>query len=261
MIVDYFKIVDHSQMKLGKRPQRKDRRTLDLRKYLNLTILPPTPISFSWDDPAITDWGMYGNDTIGDCTCASCAHQIMSWTDDNKKLVTPKEADIITAYSAVSGYDPTTGANDNGAVIIDVLNYWRNAGIGGDKILGYAGILPWMEDHLKKAIYLFGSIRLGAGLPIDAQSQNVWDVSHGTDFNHSGAPGSWGGHDIPVIGYNQEFVKIITWGAVKAVSWRWFIAYVTECYAVISMDFILNGQTPAGFDLALLQNDINLIGK
>jgi hypothetical protein len=262
MLIDYEKVVDHSRRKLGKLQQRKDRRTLDLRKYLDLKMLPPTPISYSWDDPKVTDWGMMGNDNAGDCVEACGGHQIQVWTDATGAMRRPTDTQIIADYTAMSGYNPATGANDNGTVIIDYLNYWRNTGLSsGDKILAYTAVMAWMQDHIKKSIFLFGGVCVGAGLPIDAQTQNVWDVSLSTDFNGSGAPGSWGGHCFTIIGYNQEFVAIITWGALKAVSWRWFIAYITEIYPVINMDFILNGKTPSGFNLALLQSDLNLIGK
>ena len=33
-----------------------------------------------------------------------------------------------------------TGLNDNGAVILDVLNYWRKTGIGGHPISAYADL-------------------------------------------------------------------------------------------------------------------------
>lgn len=261
MLVDNRRTVDHSQMKLGKRIKKVDTRTLMLARYLDLTLLPPTPASFSWIPAGVTDFGEMLNDTLGDCTCAEIGHQIQVWTAANKNMVTPSDAAVVAVYSAVSGYDPATGQNDDGCYIIDVLNYCRNTGMGGDKIFAFAEIQPWMQDHLKKAIFLFGGIDIGIDLPIDAQTQVIWDVDHTTDFNGSGAPNSWGGHSVCAIAFSPVGLYVITWGQLKFITWRWWIAYCTETYGIISNDFIANGQTPAGFNLALLQSDLNLIGK
>ena len=59
---------------------------------------------------------MMDNDQIGDCTCAAAGHLIMEWTANaQSKMVTPTDKQIVAAYSAITGYNPTTGANDNGA--------------------------------------------------------------------------------------------------------------------------------------------------
>jgi len=83
------------------------------------------------------------NDQIGDCTCAAAATS--SWNGPRPpslKMATPTDKQIVAAYSAITGYNPTTGANDNGAQEIDVLNYWRQQGIGGHKIQAYIALEP-----------------------------------------------------------------------------------------------------------------------
>lgn len=79
---------------------------------------------------------MMANQQIGDCAAAS--HLIMEWTANaKKKMVTPTDRQIVAAYSAITGDNPATGANDNGATEIDVLKYWRQSGIANDKIGTY----------------------------------------------------------------------------------------------------------------------------
>ena len=59
----------------------------------------------------------------------------MEWTANAaQKLLTPSDQQIVSAGSAITGYNTATGANDNGAVEIDVLNYWRQTGIAEHKI-------------------------------------------------------------------------------------------------------------------------------
>lgn len=241
--------------KLGKQPPKYDRRTLHLANYLHPEILPKIPTQKDWSGKVST-WGMYGNDQIGDCTCAAVAHMIEEWTSDASTQVTPGLSDIIAAYSAVSGYDPTTGANDNGAVEIDVLNYWRQSGIAGDKIFAYAALEPRNHSHIKASVYLFGGCYIGLALPISAQNQNIWSVPAWGTFGN-GAPGSWGGHAVNVVAYDQHFLTVVTWGTLKKMTWGFWNAYCDESYAVLSQDFINNGVAPNAVDWASLQSDLS----
>jgi hypothetical protein len=125
--------IDPRKLKLGKAAARYDPRTLLLASYVT-PALPAPPASFDLTPKVGASWGMMDNDQIGDCTCAAAGHLIMEWTANaGKKMVTPTDKQIVAAYSAITGYNPATGANDNGANEIDVLNYWRQTGIAGHK--------------------------------------------------------------------------------------------------------------------------------
>jgi hypothetical protein len=43
------------------------------------------------------------------------------------------DSDVLAVYAAVSGFDISTGNNDNGAYLIDVLRYMRTRGMGRQK--------------------------------------------------------------------------------------------------------------------------------
>ncbi|HXS37414.1 MAG TPA: hypothetical protein VN721_11990 [Flavipsychrobacter sp.] len=254
------KQIDHSNMPLGKQTARHDPRTLQFANYIVAEALPAVPQSYSWTNN-ITKWGMMANDRIGDCTCAAAGHLIMEWTADNKAMVTPSTKDIIKAYSAVTGYDPKTGDNDNGAVETDVLNYWRKAGIASHKIMAYAGLEPHNHNHIQEAVYLLGGCYIGLSLPISAQTQKIWSVPPG-GATGKGAPGSWGGHAVPVVAYDQRQLTVITWGALKKMTWEFWDTYCDEAYGIISTDFVNGKKAPSGFDLAALQQDLKqLVGK
>jgi hypothetical protein len=246
-----------ASLKLGKLAPRHDVRTLQFANYIDPETLPPVPAQYDWSDK-ITKWGMMKNDTIGDCTCAAAGHLIMEWTADNGKLVTPTDTQIVQAYSAITGYNPKTGANDNGAVETDVLNYWRKTGIANHKITAYAGLEPSNHNHVQEAVYLFGGCYIGLALPISAQSQTIWSVPPG-GATGIGAPGSWGGHAVPVVAYNNSGLTVITWGALKKMTWGFWDAYCDESYAIISPDFLKKNKAPNGFDLAALQQDLKAI--
>lgn len=245
---------DHSNMKLGKLGPVDDPNTLQLSNYLNLNTLPAAPVQCVYGGDVST-WGMMDNNKICNCTCAAAGHLIMEWTATNGDMVTPTDQDIINAYAAITGYDPATGANDVGSGVKEVLDYWRKTGIAEHKILGYAALEPQNHQHIMQSVYLFGGCYVGLSLPTTAKTQLIWDVPP-TGIQDDGAKGSWGGHVVPVIGYDANGLTIVTWGAIKTMTWAFWNAYSDESYAIISMDFTTTKTAPNGFDLASLEQDL-----
>jgi hypothetical protein len=87
---------------------------------------------------------------------------------------------------------------------------------------------------MKLAMYLFGSVYTGVALPLSAQGQEIWSVVHGP----TSEAGSWGGHAVPLMGYDAHTATCITWGAPLKMTWSWQKKYMDEAYAVLSMDWI-----------------------
>jgi hypothetical protein len=244
-------------VKLGKSPKRTDHRTLKLGNYLKTADLPALPDSFDWATIGvpIPDFGMMRNDELGDCTCASAGHLIMRWTADNGNLFVPTDQQIVDAYSAITGYNPANPATDQGANELYVLSYWKNTGIAGHNIGAYAEIDVSRTDLIKYAIYLFGGAYLGVELPLAYQGAASWDTP--ADLNGNNAPGSWGGHAIPAIAWDENWITIITWGKPLKMSWGAWAAYGEESYAILSPDLVTGAKTsPDGFDLTTLQADL-----
>src|ERR1700676_1695325 len=150
--------------KLGKLPAKKDSRDLKFSKYAISSQLPSAPDSCDLSN-GIVNWGMMKNDTVGDCTCASFGHLVELWTSNNKDTVIISDDDILSTYSAVSGYNPVDHSNDTGAVGSDVLNYVRQNGMGGHKIDAYLSIDTMNTEEAKSSIYLFGGLYIGVSLP------------------------------------------------------------------------------------------------
>lgn len=259
MSLPVFKLNDGRNIKLGKAPARHDPRTLQLAKYIPAKAIAAPPVKDDWSKK-VKNWPMMGNDTLGDCTCACAGHMIEQWTTYAGTQMVPKDADILKAYEAVGGYVPGDPSTDRGAVILDVLNYWRATGVAGHKILAFASLEPHNHDEVKDAIALFGNCYIGVQLPISAQNQTVWAVPPGGPTGQ-GAPGSWGGHAIPIVEYDTRGVTVITWGATKRATWGFLDAYCDEAYAVLSQDWInkVSNLAPDNFDLAQLQADLNAI--
>jgi hypothetical protein len=176
---------------------------------------------------------------------------LMAWTSSDATEFVPTDAQILSAYSEITGYDPKTGMNDNGAVELDVLKYWRNKGIAGKKILAYVKIEEKNFNQLKTSGWLFGGVYIGVSLPVEAQNQKIWDVTPGE------TPGSWGGHAVPVVGYNAQGPVVVTWGESKQMTWAAYLAWCDEAYAILSGDWTgPDNLTPNGFDMVQLVSDL-----
>jgi hypothetical protein len=258
--------MDLFNLLLGRKPKREDDRTLRMAHYF-LGGLPPTPAGFDWSK-GMKSWGAMLNDRQGCCTCSEIGHQIQAWTQIVASLLTLPDSAIETAYVAVTGeegaaYNPATGANDNGCNILDVLNYWRQVGVGGHKILAYAAI-----DHTNKAEVLvgglvFGGLYAGVNLPLTAKDQiragQAWDVPAGGAVGR-GKPRSWGGHAVYIVGVNAIGPVCITWGQVQQITWAFWFTYFDEAYVVLSADWMdATGVSGSGFDLATMQADLAAI--
>jgi hypothetical protein len=244
--------------KLGKQPARIDSRTLKLSDY-TLPTLKPAPWEFNLSGK-ITNLGMMLNDSLGDCTCACVGHIVQQWTAENGSEIIIPDADILSVYEAVGGYIPDDPSTDNGAVILDVLNYWKKNSIDNNALKAYVGLNYKDGQEVTNTVYYFGSMYIGVQLPISAQDQDIWDVpSEGVTGN--GSPGSWGGHAIPIVAYDKYHLTCITWGALKKMTWNFYYTYCDEAYALLSPDWFneTSGKCPIGFDLAQLQVDLQLI--
>lgn len=225
--------------------------TLKLSKYLG--AVPPAPSKVYWEYKVpLNLWGMFANDTVGDCTCACIAHMLMLFTAHTGTMVVPTVDQVLHVYSAISGYDPATGANDNGAAIQDVLQYWQTTGIAGHKILGFAQVDPTNFDEVKQAIWLFGGTDVGITVYQSMEDQfnahQPWDNPSGDQL---------GGHSIPIFGYGSDGCTGVTWAALQQMGWQDFAQICNEAWVVITQDWInKQGLAPNGFDLASLQADM-----
>jgi hypothetical protein len=200
------------------------------------------------------------NDDLGDCTIAAAGHMIQTWTANAGAAFVPSDEQILRAYEDVSGYSPSDPSSDAGAVELDVLKYWREVGIAGRKIDAFASLEPSNEDHIRQSVSLFGGCYIGVQLPACAQGQNVW-VMPPYGPTGDGAPGSWGGHAVPVVGYGRRGLTVVTWGKLLRMSWQFWRAYVDESYAILSTDFLIAGKAPNGFDQHQLRTDLNLVTR
>lgn len=244
--------------RLGKLSPRHDHRTLHFANYVRAS-LPQPPASCAWSGK-VPSWPMMLNDTIGDCAIAAPGHQLEAWTANAAAELTPTDDQILAAYSAVSGYVPGDSSTDVGCVELDVLNYWRGTGIASHKIGAFVALEPQNQQHVQAGVWLFGGVYIGLSLPLSAQNQQVWSAPVAPWLSHllpQYQPGSWGGHAVYVVDYDQHGLTCVTWGALQRMTWSFLNTYCDEAWGIVSQDWIEgSGQAPNGFDLAALTADL-----
>lgn len=250
-------MTNHSGMKLGKLPRREEPKLRGMGEYLGLTAVgatpPPVPSAVDRSND-VASWPMLLNDQIGDCTIAAVGHAAQLWMAASGKTVrTMTDAEALAAYEKVSGYVPGQQDTDRGAIAIDVLTQWSGAGFGiggaADVLGGFCTLKQNDEGEVRAGVAWLGVVYAGLELPLVAQGMDVWDA--GTDLSGAYAPGSWGGHAVPIVGYGPWGVVAVSWGRLKRITWAFWRAYASEAYGLLSRDFV-----SAAVNWTLLEQDM-----
>lgn len=263
-------MVQRTNVRLGKRAPRIDPRTLVLKDYLRNPLHKdkapiPAPVADGYIIK-VGSWPMYENDQLGDCVAAAAGHSVEQWTTYAGDVYVPTNAEVLKFYES-QGYILGEPQTDNGMSMLLALNYWRKTGLGKHKIAGYVSIDPTNHAEVAQAIYLFGNVFTGLALPLSAQSGIFQVPSEGPVGD--GSPGSWGGHCVPIVGYNDKTVgthpaglMCITWGGLMPITWNFIDAYCDEMYAVLSADWISsNGVSVDNLNLGQLTVDLKTVSE
>jgi hypothetical protein len=267
--------------KYGRRPARYTYASLARAIVMSrhLKSLGPAPaaspdyVSAVMNQAGSAGWSMDGNDTLGDCTCASSAHQKMLRTANAGTIVIPSLTDVLYLYAVMNGYTGSATdldaikayctANDNGADELTLEQYLENTGWMGNKLTGFANLDVTQLDELKWANIIFGATRLGVNLPTTAMDQfnagQPWDYVPGAQLD--------GGHDVPMVKYDANYVYVVTWGKLQPVTYAFMAAqyddgtpYVEEAHAELDAEWLeQSGTAPSGLDLAQLTADLSAI--
>lgn len=242
--------------KCGKQAPKYDKRTLHMENYLAPKVqLPPTPPSADIGK-GITDWPMFANDRFGCCVLSYAANHLMVRTSDAGHITVLSDTDVLEAYHEITGFDPVTGANDNGTNMLDAYKYLRTVGIGGKKIDAFAALNPRNLDYVKFCIAYFEGIGIGVRLP------NNYIDSLGSDgpWTLSGNPNPSLGHCVLAEDYDEESIWVRTWRLHKQLTWDQYLQYVDEAWVAFASDMLDDsGKSPAGFDSQSLLNDLTAI--
>jgi hypothetical protein len=232
---------------------------------------PPPAQCYPWYkavEAVSEDWGMLGNDAVGDCVIADNGHKVMLWSANRPggKMIMPTTAEILAYYSALTGYDPSDPNTDQGADPTANADYLVANGItiGGvhHKVDAWVPVDPTNADGSKWATHLFGCQTWCVSLPQSAMDQfgagQPWTVL-------ADDGGLLGGHDILNCYYassaGKDWWYPITWGKRQRADDPWRAKYLTMAIAYLSKDmFNQQAADAAGFQYQALVTALNAVG-
>lgn len=220
----------HPFFKLGKNAPSRDDRNLKAASIFKPTIAPPSSYSISAKYPVVRPQ-MFGNDVLGDCVMAARGNQTLYFKySETNLLITITEKEIENEYFK------ETGGQDNGLVMTESFNAWRNGWKASGQnysIKGYAEINRRTPDQLRSTIATDLGCQLGIELPLSARAEinagKPWSQTTGKGTTL----GSWGGHCVLAVGYDSKYIYVDTWAQIQAMTWGWFTKYCSEAYAII----------------------------
>jgi hypothetical protein len=244
--------------RLGRKAYDRTRPNVKIRRLRSATLTPPAQSDW-WTD-AMATMGL--NDQIGCCTMADQSHSTtqLQWFGQNRTLVVPDQ-EILKGYSAVSGYDPKTGRNDNGATLQDAFDYMRKTGftVAGTsyKVEAFAeldaidsrGNVDW--DLIKTCMDAFGGASIGMVFPDyamdDFDAGREWDYTPRKRYREAG------GHDVRLVGFGGTgagaYVDCATWGQKHRMTIPFAEKFIEEYWCHGERDWQRpDGTVPNGID-------------
>lgn len=207
--------------------------------------LPAPPVSV--EVPDFPSWDVLGNDEFGNCGVAGIEHLF-----EMDSVSAGGSESFPTAEQCVSYYLHYTGGQDTGVVLSQFLAYVRQHGYYGHKVSAFAPVQVHDVNTLKTAVFLYDSaytgITVSQGMMDAFQAGKPWDSKA-----VAGPP--VGGHCVPVAGYSDEGLTVITWGSPQLITWPAWHSISTEAWAVICGE--LADGDGHGINLAALQADLS----
>jgi hypothetical protein len=249
---------DISSLKLGKRDAVRPVGLHDLMTYAPAGF-PAAPSTFGQlAKLQAVDWGLDGNDVLGDCTIAGADHVIAT---ENALLNT---TDARPSLNVLEAQYKVLSPKDQGCVIATVLQKWRSKGLfdmpaGPNKIAQYAPFDQRNHAEFQQVIAFTGNAYMGIACPESAQQQFAKQSKTGQLVPWTVVKGSpiAGGHCIVAVGYTGEGLYCVTWGGVVLVTWPFVTKYCDEGWAVLTQELAEKGSDTLGLDTAQLNADLD----
>lgn len=261
------------QFKLGKKKATYSERSLGtalaLSRHLDLLGLPPPSSNYYAgvvEKLTNGDWGMMGNDVVGDCVIADDAHYMMLRTANTGTMITPTTQQTIDQYSAVTGYNPNDPNTDQGTNESDDDTYLIQHGFLGHKCDVQGRLDPGNMNHIKWCVQLFGHVRLG--IVVTQAFMDQFDAGQVLSTHWVDQKAILGGHDVPIVHYDPNYLYVVTWGKMVRMTYRCYNAICTnvvrygegEAHVELFSDWITSqGVSPSGLSLATLEADLKSV--
>ena len=222
----------HSTLKLGRPGGPSTQHKLRFATFVDKTKVQAPAFAFG----AKRKTGMFGNNRVGNCTCATIAGQLVYDAAAHGESIDFGDDAVIKLYEG-SGYKPGDSSTDNGWSMEAADSAAQHTGlVDTSGVVRKTGPSLQINYHdpieLQIALDMFGSVRIGAALPLSAQdTSNVWDTD-GSGGNQE--PGSWGGHSDLLVHFERGLWTFHTWGGPQDATDAWRDRYVDE--AIVAVD-------------------------
>jgi hypothetical protein len=198
--------------------------------------------------PDGTPWGMDGNDAYGDCGVAGINHGYMAVDAIlNYPEASPSDDDIVQYYLTY------TGGEDTGVVLADFLGYVKQQGFFGHAIKAYAPVNVHDVPTLTFAIDAFDFAY--TGIVVTQAMQEAYANGQPWTLEDLDSPVD-GGHCVPLVGYDSNYLYCITWGKVQPIAYPAWHSMSSEAWAVITGEFAAKNSDGRGINLAALEADL-----
>lgn len=219
---------------------------LKMLTYYIAGDLPKAPPSVAV--PNFKDWGMLGNDRYGDCGVAGLQHGF----EADATITGVREA-FATDEQVIEYYLKYTNGNDSGVVLAQFLAYVRTHGYFKQSIEAFAPIAVQDVPTLQTAVFMYGFAY--SGITVTSGMQRAFAENAPWDGQACSGP-IIGGHCVPVVGYDDHYIYIITWGGIQRITYSAWHAIATEAWAVITGEFEAKHGDGRGVSISALKNDL-----
>jgi hypothetical protein len=176
---------------------------------------PPRSVDYV---AGITSFGLYRNlgaQAIGDCTLATVADMIQTWT-----LSAPLPAPpFIDAYLKLTDANPEAGVS-----VATVLNYWRTTGIDGYRITGWSRVTGYTSRNRVEEAMGNGALFATVDMPNADWELAGQHTTWSTNEAPAGVPVA-SVHALAMVGYDSTGPIFVTWGARYQATWSWWATW------------------------------------
>ena len=179
-------------------------------------------------DPVV---GLYGNDTLSNCSSVAIANGINSLATllypnapQARPVITTANAEYF--YARSTGWDPNVPSSDKGADADAVARYVQQNGYPSQSEYLYpivGEIDPTVEQNFFDGLDAFGVLNLGVALSINDTKNDILVTGTTPDDK----PGSYGYHLLNLWNFNgrslDDHCEVLTFGRKQKATLRWIM--------------------------------------
>lgn len=198
----------------------------------------------------------------GDCVECGKAHALTTanYCEYGVTLPVPTSDVVVEQYCTAQSCTPAQlfsdpNTYDNGEDITNSLTTWCTTEEYGCKLGFTAPVNQASRIDICNAIYLCGGLDVGIQLPESAEEQfpNEWTWQPSSPIA--------GGHCVWLTGYTEDYVALVTWGALIQCTWQFLMNTIDEAHALVLPQAISAGKNPTGLELSVWEADLKNLNR